>query len=186
MSLLTQRTGPSRRLTSTSRALALAPGQPENHYNHGLLLLAQGRELDAIEAFRQALANDPTYVDAHNNLGYLLARAGRDEAIRELRAALQGNPAHRDANFNLARALQSSGQREEAIKHFFAATQIEDDKTPLYLYYLADAYARQGALSDAERYGRAARSRAASLGQVGLVQRIDEDLRRLKGRSEQR
>ena len=153
---------------------------------HGLLLLAQSRELDAIEAFRQALANDPTYVDAHNNLGYLLAGAGRtDEAIRELRAALQGNPAHRDANFNLARALHASGQRGEAIRHFLAATQIEDDKTPLYLYYLADAYARQGALSDAERYGRAARSRAASLGQVELVQRIDEDLRRLKGRSDQ-
>ena len=170
------------------RALALAPNQPENHYNYGMLLLAQSRELEAIEAFRQALANDPTYVDAHNNLGYLLARAGRtDEAIRELRAALQRNPAHRDAHFNLARALQASEQRDEAITHFLAATQVEDDKTPLYLYYLADAYARQGALSDAERYARAARARATALGQTSLVERIDEDLRRLKaGRSDPR
>jgi tetratricopeptide (TPR) repeat protein len=164
------------------RALALAPNQPENHYNYGLLMLAQKREPEAIQAFLRALQNDPSYIDAHNNLGYLLARAGRtDEAIRELRAALNGNPAHRDAHFNLGRALQASGQREEAITHFLAATQIEDDKTPLYLYYLADAYARQGALSEAERYAKAARTRAASLGQASLVKRIDEDLLRLKG-----
>jgi tetratricopeptide (TPR) repeat protein len=170
------------------RALALAPKQPENHYNYGLLLLAQNRELEAIEAFRTALASDPSYVDAHNNLGYLLARAGRtEEAIRELRAALQGNPAHRDAHFNLARALQASDQRDEAVEHFLAATRIEDDKTPLYLYYLADAYARQGALPEAERYAKAARARAASFGQTSLIKRIDEDLHRLKtagGRSD--
>jgi tetratricopeptide (TPR) repeat protein len=164
------------------RALALAPNQPENHYNYGLLLLTQNRDPEAVEAFQRALENDPSYVDAHNNLGYLLARGGRiDEAIREFRAALNGNPSHRDAHFNLARALLSSGQREEAITHFLAATQVEDDKTPLYLYYLADAYARQGALREAERYATAARTRAVSLGQASLVKRIDEDLLRLKG-----
>jgi tetratricopeptide (TPR) repeat protein len=163
------------------RAVTLEPDLPEAHYNYGLLRLAQGRHEEAIEAFHRALASNPSYADAHNNLGYLLARERRhEEAIRHFRAALATDPAHRDAHFNLGQALQAIGQGAEAIGHFLKAVAIEDEKTPLYLYYLADAYARQGAVGQAERYLRAARERAAALGQVSLVQRIDEDLGRLK------
>jgi tetratricopeptide (TPR) repeat protein len=163
------------------RALALAPDLAENHYNYGVLLLGVGRQSEAIEAFRRALASNASYADAHNNLGYLLLRDGRsEEALHHFRAALAASPAHRDAHFNLAQALQVLGRGAEAIAHFLEAVKVEDEKTPLYLYYLADAYARQGAADQAVRHAMAARARAVSLGQASLVRTIDENLERFK------
>jgi tetratricopeptide (TPR) repeat protein len=163
------------------RALALAPDLAENHYNYGVLLLGVGRQSEAIEAFGRALASNASYADAHNNLGYLLLRGGRwDEAVHHFRAALAATPAHRDAHFNLGQALQALGNGAEAITHFLEAVKVEDEKTPLYLYYLADAYARQGAAAEAVRHAMAARARAVSLGQSSLVRTIDENLERFK------
>lgn len=163
------------------QALALAPDLAENHYNYGVLLIGQSRHREAAEVFRRALATNPVYADAHNNLGYLLVREGRsDEAMTHFRSALATNPAHRDAHFNLAQALQAIGKGVEAIDHFLAAVRVEDEKTPMYLYHLADAYARQGGAEQATRHALAARDRAASLGQTALVRRIEEDLARLK------
>lgn len=169
------------------RAHALSPELPELHYNLGVLRLAQGAVGDAIDAFREALAGNPLYADAHNNLAYALARRGDvDEAVAHLQKALDVVPTHRDAHFNLARLLQASGAAEEAVTHFTVAATTEDEKTPTYLYYLADAHARLGRPADAERYATQARSRAERLGQTELLARIDEDLRRLRAMMEAR
>jgi hypothetical protein len=71
---------------------------------------------------------------------------------------------------------------EEALVHFPSAATIEDDRTALYLYYLADAHARLGRAADAERIAVAARDRARSRGQSSLEQRIEEDLQLLRER----
>ena len=164
-------------------AAALNPELPELHYNLGVLRLSQKRDDEAIAAFTHALASNPAYADAHNNLGFLLSQRGRvREAEEHFRLALAASPVHRDAHFNLARLLLAQQRGEESLVHFRSAAAIEDDKTPLYLYYLADAHARLGHLSDAERTALAARERAQSRGQSNLVQRIDEDLRLLRER----
>ncbi|HEY8548376.1 MAG TPA: tetratricopeptide repeat protein [Vicinamibacterales bacterium] len=164
-----------------AKASALSPQLPELHYNLGVLRLSQGRAAEAIAAFRTVLAGNPSHADAHNNLAYLLAKEGQTaEAIAHLRQALAIAPAHRDAHFNLARLLQAARAGEEALTHFAAAAELEDERTPLYLYYLADAHARLGHPREAERHALAARARAQALGQTDLVARIDEDLRRLR------
>jgi tetratricopeptide (TPR) repeat protein len=164
-------------------AEALNPELPELHYNLGVLRLSQKRDDDAIAAFTHALSSNPAYADAHNNLGFLLSQRDRArEAEEHFRAALAASPGHRDAHFNLARLLLSQRRGEESLVHFSSAVAIEDDKTPLYLYYLADAQARSGLLADAERTATGARERAQSRGQNDLVQRIDEDLRLLRER----
>ncbi|MGH9159353.1 MAG: tetratricopeptide repeat protein [Vicinamibacteraceae bacterium] len=165
-------------------ATALNPDLPEAHYNLGVLRLSQQRDDEAIAAFERALASNAAHAGAHNNLGFLLARRGRaGEAAEHFRAALAANPSLRDAHFNLARLLLAQKQNAEALAHFARAAAVEDEKTPLYLYYLADACARSGRLADAERHALAARARAEAHRQDSLVARIDEDLRRLRERS---
>ena len=129
------------------------------------------------------MAGNPAHADAHNNLGFLLSQRDRGrEAEEHFRAALASSPAHRDAHFNLARLLMSRGNGDEAVAHFTSASTIEDEKTALYLYYLADAHARLGRAADAERIAVRARDRARSQGQSSLAQRIEEDLQRLRER----
>lgn len=164
-------------------AVALSPELPEAHYNLGVLRLAQGRSAEAAAAFTRALDGNPSYAAAHNNLGYLLAAEGRAaDAESHLREALAADPEHRDAHFNLARLLLARRQGEQAVTHFLRASAVEDDKTPLYLYYLADAQARLGRYAEAEQAALGARQRAAARGQTALVARIDEDLERLRAR----
>jgi len=164
-------------------AVALSPELPEAHYNHGVLRLGQGRSAEAAAAFTRALEGNPSYAAAHNNLGYLLAAEGRAaEAEPHFREALAADPDHRDAHFNLARLLLARRQGEQAVTHFLHASAVEDEKTPLYLYYLADAQARLGRYAEAEQSALSARQRAAARGQTALVARIDEDLKRLRAR----
>ncbi|MPZ18311.1 MAG: tetratricopeptide repeat protein [Luteitalea sp.] len=165
-------------------ATALNPDLPEAHYNLGVLRLSQSREDEAIAAFERAVASNASHAGAHNNLGFVLAQRGRaGEAADHFRAALAANPAHRDAHFNLARLLLAERNNGEALAHFAEAAEIEDEKTSQYLYYLADACARSGRMADAERHALAARTRAVAHGQASLVERIDNDLRRLRERS---
>jgi tetratricopeptide (TPR) repeat protein len=164
-------------------AVALAPELPEAHYNLGLLRLAQGRSAEAAAAFTRAIEGNPSYAAAHNNLGYVLSAEGRAaEAESHLREALAADPDHRDAHFNLARLLLGRREGELAVTHFRRAAAVEDEKTPLYLYYLADAQARLGRYAEAEQSALGARQRAAARGQTELVARIDEDLARLRAR----
>ena len=162
-------------------AFAISPELPELHYNLGVLRLSQQRTDEAIAAFERALAGNPAYADAHNNLGFVLAQSGKTrQAAEQFRAALSANPEHRDAHFNLARLLLAQEDGNAAVVHFARATLIEDEKTSLYLYHLADAHARTGRADDAERYALEARKRAVAHGQTALVERIDDDLRRLR------
>src|SRR5262245_7026465 len=80
---------------------------------------ASTRLPEAIEAYRRALALDPTLADAHCNLGTAHYHRGERELARSAYdAALQQDPAHREANFNLANLLEEAGRREAAVHHY--------------------------------------------------------------------
>ena len=102
------------------------------------------------------------------------------QAVEQFRAALSASPEHRDAHFNLAGLLLAQKDGNEAIDHFARATLIEDEKTSLYLYHLADAHARMGQPTTPSGMPSTARKRAVAHSQTALVERIDEDLRRLR------
>jgi tetratricopeptide (TPR) repeat protein len=74
---------------------------------------------EAIDAYRRALALDPSLADAHCNLGTAhYNRSERELARSAYEAALLQDPGHREANFNLANLLEEAGRREAAVHHY--------------------------------------------------------------------
>ncbi len=163
-------------------AIAINPDLAEAHYNFGVLLNEQGKEEEAAGAFSKALEVNPFYAEAHNNLAYFLMTRGKlEEAERHYRAAIENKPNYRIARFNLGRILVNEGKLAEAIEHFRLTLEPEDNDTPSFMYALGAAYARAGNRDSALHYLREAKARATALGQRGLVNSIDRDLRILDG-----
>jgi tetratricopeptide (TPR) repeat protein len=89
--------------------------------------------LEAIEAYQRAIAADPTFADAHCNLGTVHYNQGRrDEARACYQSALELDPHHVEASFNLANLSEEEGRNEMALRLYKAALRAD----PLY----ADAY----------------------------------------------
>jgi tetratricopeptide (TPR) repeat protein len=84
-------------------------------YNHALCLERLDRPAAEIEAmYRRAVAADPAFADAGNNLGVLLAREGRvEEAVEVWRRTLEAAPGHPRVLDNLERAARLLDQQGE-------------------------------------------------------------------------
>ena len=94
------------------RALA-DENDAEGWYNLGTILARRGAFGDAADAFRRALAVDPSMGPARHNLGVALVRAGRlDEAIVALREAVRLEPDSEGAIYTLGVALLAAGDRQ--------------------------------------------------------------------------
>ncbi len=100
---------------------ALAPDNPEAHFNLGNCYYALRRRQEAAAQFLAATGCAPDYAEAWNNLGIVRGELGdRDGAIAALRAALDLVPHYADAHYNLADALAASGDTEGARRHWRA------------------------------------------------------------------
>jgi tetratricopeptide (TPR) repeat protein len=89
------------------------------HDNRGLYYFQQGRTDDALADYRAALAINPAYLNANNNLGHALSELGRPaEAIPLYRAALEAGPNNLEVRNNLANALSDLGELKEATEHY--------------------------------------------------------------------
>jgi predicted O-linked N-acetylglucosamine transferase (SPINDLY family) len=78
-----------------------------------------GRLDEAVAAYRQALALQPAYAEAYNNLGCALHAQGHlEEAVAAYRQALALRPAYAEAHYNLGNALQAQSRLEEAVASF--------------------------------------------------------------------
>ena len=74
---------------------------------------------EALSHYQRALARDPLYLKARNNLGTTLAGLGRDpEAVAAYRAVIEEDPQHFGARFNLANALLRIGEVDEAARRY--------------------------------------------------------------------
>lgn len=111
----------------------------------GGLRLRQGRDEEAIQDFRRALALDPKSADAHTSLGHArFAQRLFSEAQREFDAALKLDPAHSSANFYTARILLlTGGDRAQAIAHMEKAAQRDPENLDIQ-FELFDAYRKGG------------------------------------------
>jgi predicted O-linked N-acetylglucosamine transferase (SPINDLY family) len=97
------------------RAIAGNDANVDARFHLGNLLREQGRQAEAIEAYRQALARRPDHPSLLNNLGLALFDAGAHaDAERNYRAALALVPAHRKALANLVHVLCRAGRYREA------------------------------------------------------------------------
>src|SRR5437763_8362244 len=72
------------------RAVELAPGQADFHYNLAGALAEIGKSDEAVAAYQRTLVLSPDSADAHNNLGNLLQQRGDvAAAIEHYEAALR-------------------------------------------------------------------------------------------------
>jgi Flp pilus assembly protein TadD len=117
--------------------LKLAAAQAENYrvwFDLGLVYSETGRNQQAIDAYRKAVAADPKIFESQLNLGLLLARAGDPEAETHLRAATQLQPASQSspaqskevmatAWLALAHVLENSNP-QEAMRAYQRASSL--------------------------------------------------------------
>jgi tetratricopeptide (TPR) repeat protein/glycosyltransferase involved in cell wall biosynthesis len=113
-------------MTSRTKPHASAHERFDRAVTHHLA----GRANDAIAAYREVLALDPTLAAAMNNLGALLASTGqRTEALGLFQRAVATDPTYAEARNNLGIALASAGRHADAIEHFIAAVTQEPGRS---------------------------------------------------------
>ena len=96
--------------------------------NLAAALQAEGRTDDAATHYQRAIALQPDYAPAYNNLGVLQRASGKvDEAIATYRQALSLKGDFPDAHYNLANALLAQNKPQEAAEHFTIALQSIPD-----------------------------------------------------------
>ncbi|UCF10372.1 MAG: tetratricopeptide repeat protein [Candidatus Bipolaricaulota bacterium] len=117
------------------RALSLDPASPEAHATLGLVRWVFDR--DAVEAeaeFREAIALNPSYGQAHEWLGDLMVQQSRfHEALAEARHALALRPLLPDSFCGVGRKLLSLSRPREAITYFEQAAQLAPRGVPVLL-----------------------------------------------------
>lgn len=163
------------------RALELAPNSEELHVNWGTLQAGRDLLSSAARSFRRALEINPHSADTHADLGLVLDRVGDGtQAVRHFLLALEKDPGHRSANFHLARLRIAENRTEEAIRHLLRTVEPVDERTPTYLYALADAYLRAGEPDLALGHLARALDLAIESGQSELSRDLQRDLEALK------
>jgi tetratricopeptide (TPR) repeat protein len=87
-----------------------------------------GRIDEAVARYKRALAFNPHYAEAHNNLGVALAALGRmDGAVAHYERALVLKPDHVEAHNNLGVALAALGKMDGAVAHYERALVLKPD-----------------------------------------------------------
>ncbi|MCK5381906.1 MAG: tetratricopeptide repeat protein [Candidatus Latescibacteria bacterium] len=145
------------------RALELDPKSPMVHNTLGLLFsslanqqrdrTARKQKLDqAIRHYQLALGIQPSYAQAHNNLGIALDEQGKsNEAVEHYRQALRIKPNYVQAHNNLGTALDDQGKSDEAIEHYEQALRIRPDYAKAH-NNLGITLSEQGRLDEAIRH----------------------------------
>jgi len=130
------------------------------HCALGVALQEQGKLEEAAASHRRALAFDPDFVEAHNNLGNVLqALRHFDLAAASFRRALELNPDLAEAHSNLGLVQNDLGQLDSAIESYRRALEIKPDFTDarsnlLFTLNYTNNLAPASYLEQAREYGR--------------------------------
>ena len=124
------------------KALTLAPNDPITWHRLGLLDFTAGRNTQALERIRKAIALDPSLPEQSRSLAEVLLVLGtRDEAHAALREALRIDPYDDAAWHLLARVLTERNETAEAIYSFEKAIHL-NGRAATYFYDYALTLAR--------------------------------------------
>ncbi|HXU41203.1 MAG TPA: tetratricopeptide repeat protein [Burkholderiales bacterium] len=94
----------------------------------GLQHHGAGRLNEAEALYRQALAQDPDYIDALHFLGVVaLQRGAHSQAVELISRALSRNAANAPAHNNLGLALAAQDRKTEAVAAYLAALALQPD-----------------------------------------------------------
>jgi protein O-GlcNAc transferase len=152
------------------------------HIRLGMALLAQGQFEDAIECFRQAIAEHPATAAGYHCLGVALhAQARAAEAVAALRHAIALQPNYAQAHNDLGVVYHGQHEIDAAIECFRRAGAVKPDFALAY-YNLGNTLLEQSRLDEAAASYRHAievqpdfAQAYSNLGRVlGIQGRIDE------------
>ncbi|MBI2432954.1 MAG: tetratricopeptide repeat protein [Candidatus Hydrogenedentes bacterium] len=147
------------------RSIEQAPDWSWPYAGLGTLLSrnAFGREQEAIDTLRKAIALEPGWARPHNTLAVLLRVLGYlEEAEQEALKALELDPSDVSVQNNYANLMISEGRFDEAEEHYLTATELNPDH-PKPFYNLACLYSLTGKREKALEYLEAAILRASIL-----------------------
>lgn len=106
----------------------LAPDLPDGHYGIGNIHRSAGRLHEAVIGYKRALAADPTYTNALNNLGAVYIQLQEwDKAIATLQKSIELHPEFAASYYNLAGAYERSGMKAEAEAAYREAIRLEPE-----------------------------------------------------------
>lgn len=115
------------------RAVSLAPLDPMQHVELGVVYQSMDLFSEAEASYRRALLLDWNLYAAHSNLGNCLRKAGRsEEAEAHCRRAIEIGPSPFGAYSNLAFVLAERGRSAEAIEAYRQALAIMPGHMPSY------------------------------------------------------
>lgn len=126
---LYQRAGQSRlEEAELRRVLELLPHHEERYAWLGQSLLNQGRNGEAAECYRKAIAYDPTNTKAYTGLGSALLREGKvDEGIAQYEAAVRVRPGVAESYNELGEVYYRADRIDQAEKAFAEAARLKPD-----------------------------------------------------------
>jgi Flp pilus assembly protein TadD len=137
-------------LTAYLTALKLEPDSATAHYNLACFLSVHGADF-AIAEYKEAIALDPEYPDAHLNLGLSYLESDRvDDARRELKAAMELDPNDPAPRHELAALMMDEGDYRGAITLLKDVVKLEAKNFDAWLD-LGICYAQKGFYEEADR-----------------------------------
>jgi tetratricopeptide (TPR) repeat protein len=96
------------------------------HYNLGVTLERQGRQVEALTNYQETIRINPDWAWGHNTLGNLLDNTGNpEEALIEYRKAMQLNPNLPVVHDNIGIVLTEFGRFDEAMSQFKEAARLD-------------------------------------------------------------
>ncbi len=119
---------PGKALVHFAAVRGLRPESAASWFNEGVALEAVGRSEEARARYAEALARDPAYSQAHNNLAALLLKDGRvAEARAGFERAVSADPDNADAHANLALILAGTTNTDAALAQVAVALKQKPD-----------------------------------------------------------
>jgi tetratricopeptide (TPR) repeat protein len=138
----------------------------------GLLLEAQGKFADAVQAYRAAHAKDPSDTALNLRLGAAQVEAGLlEDAELTLQTVMRETPNSAEAEYFIGRLALARGRGPDALTHFDRALSL-DGTQAIYHLYAARAALDMGNLGRTVDEAEAALSRDASMGDAYWVRGI--------------
>jgi tetratricopeptide (TPR) repeat protein len=128
------------------------PGHAGALYNLGNAYARQDNWVKALDAYKDALKDDPENIHILINLGKALTELGDiDQAVQVFEKAVKIKPDYLPGRLNLGIALYRKNQPENAIIHFKRIVE-KDPKNITALVYLAEISIETGDLDSARNY----------------------------------
>lgn len=124
--------------SSTPLKIMSAAQRAENFYRQAVVMLQQGRVVEAKEVLRQALGEDPVNLDARQLLvGLLIEEHRQSDAVNLLKDGLRLSPEQTGFSVALARLQLESGGRQEALTTLQDGLQHAGDDAEYHAFLAA-------------------------------------------------